>query len=126
MTTQIVLKADDVTIPANLNDTVAARDFIKRLPLKLSGFRSDVDYCCHAACGLFDPSETQAGWKNGDISLADGWFAILFAGEELSKDFRGMMVIAHIEEEHLNLVKVLPQTVRFTIELSHNQSTSNE
>lgn len=126
MPTQILLKMDDVAIPASLNDTVAAKDFIKRLPLKLSGSRSAVDYCCHAACGLFDPSETQAGWKNGDISLADGWFAVLFDGEEKSGNFQGMMVIAHIEEEHLNLVKALPKTVRFTIELSDNQSTSNE
>jgi len=126
MPTQIVLRVDDIVIPASLNDTVAAQDFKKRLPLKLSGYRSELDYCCHAACGLFDPSETQAGWKNGDISLADGWFAVLFDGEKKSKNFRGMMVVAHIEEEHLNLVKALPETARFTIELSDNQSASSE
>lgn len=116
MPTPIVLKAAGVEIPAVLNDTVAARDFAKRLPFTVSGFRSPVDYCCSAACGRFDPAETQTGWKNGDISLAGGWFAVLFGGEEQSGAYHGMMVIAHIDEEHLDAVRALPEEVRFTVE----------
>ena len=119
MATSIVLKADDRTIPAQLNETLAAHEFIKRLPFKVSGFRSAVDYCCKAACGRFDPLETQSGWKNGDISLAGGWFAVLFDGEEESKNYHGMMVIGHIEEESLDLVKALPAQVKFTVELAN-------
>ena len=118
MPTPIVLKANSIAIPATLNDTVAAQDFKKRLPFKVSGHRSAVDYCCAAACGVFDPMETQAGWKNGDISLAGGWFAVLFDGEEQSDAYPGMMVIAHIEDEHLPLVKALPPSVKFTVELA--------
>lgn len=117
MSTPIVLRAGDTSIPAMLNDTVAARDFRKRLPFQVSGYRSAVDYCCSTACGMYDPTETQTGWKNGDISLAGGWFAVLFDGEEQSSSYRNMMIIAHIDESDLPLVKGLPENVRFTVEL---------
>ena len=119
MPTQIVLKANDIVIPAILNDTVAARGFKKRLSLKVSGYRSDVDYCCTAACSVFDPTETQAGWKNGDISLAGGWFAVLFDGEEGSYQYKNMMIIAHVNEEYLHLIKELPATVKFSVEIAN-------
>ena len=118
MGTKIILKANGMTIPATLNDTVAAKDFRKRLPFTVSGCRSSVDYCCTASSGKFDPKETQAGWKNGDISLAGGWFAVLFDGEESSKSYTGMMIIAHIDEENLHLVDRLPSNVTFTVELA--------
>ena len=118
MATPILLKANGTVIPATLNDTVAALDFKKRLPFTVSGHRSAVDYCCTAASGIFDPSEIHSGWKNGDISLAGGWFAVLFDGEENSSDYRGMMIIAHIDRKNLDLVKNLPATVRFTVELA--------
>lgn len=118
MPTPIVLKVNDTIIPATLNETVAAQDFKKRLPFKVSGYRSSVDYCCTAASGKFDPTETQSGWKNGDISLAGGWFAVLFDGEEQSGSYSGMMIIAHINEENLYLVKSLPDSVEFTVELA--------
>lgn len=118
MPTKIVLKANDITIPATLNDTVAAQDFKTRMPFKVSGFRSPVDYCCTAEGGKFDPKETQAGWKNGDISLAGGWFAVLFDGEENSKSYDGMMIIAHIDQDNLDLVKGLPSRVEFTVEVA--------
>ncbi len=116
MPTPLIIKANGIEIPATLNDTVAAQEFKKRLPFTVSGFRSDVDYCCTAASGIFDPSETQAGWKNGDISLAGGWFAILFDGEEHSKSYRNMMIIAHIDDAYLDLVKGLPSSTKFVVD----------
>lgn len=116
--TPIVLEADEVRIPAMLNDTVAAQDFRKRLPFSVSGYRSDVDYCCSAACGIYDPVETQSGWRNGDISLAGGWFAVLFDGEEHSSMYRNMMIIAHIDEADLPAVRELPDEVRFIVDLA--------
>ncbi len=115
--TRIELKANHVVIPAILNDTVAAQEFIKRLPFSVSGYRSGVDYCCAAARGIFDPTETQSGWQNGDISLAAGWLKIFFEGEETSYNHHGMMIIAHIEGEHLQLVRDLPDTVKFVVTL---------
>ncbi len=114
----IILEAKGVKIPAMLNDTAAALDFKKRMPFTVSGYRSAVDYGCTAAIGRYDPTETQNGWKNGDISLAGGWFAVLFDGEEQSKSYPGMMVIAHIDEEHLPRVKELPDNVKFTVTLA--------
>ena len=109
MTDRIVIHAGDVTSPAVLNDTLAAKDFRTRMPFTVSGFRSPVDYCCTADSGEYDPSEEQAGWKNGDISLAGGWFAVLFDGEEQSKAYDHMMIIAHIDEKDLHLVRGLPE-----------------
>ena len=116
MPTKIILKANGIEIPAILNDTVAAKEFRKRLPFSVSGNRSAVDYCCRTACGIFDPAETQSGWTNGDISLAGGWFAVLFDGEETSQAYHGMMIIAHIDNAHLPLVKGLSDSVKFTVE----------
>lgn len=118
MPAKIVIKANGKIIPAILNDTVAALEFKKRLPLSFSGHKSDADICCVTASGVFDPSETQSGWKNGDISLADGRLAVLFDGEKRSPRYRGMMIIAHIDEEFLPLIRELPKTVRFTVELA--------
>lgn len=115
MPTPIIIKADQVEIPAMLNDTVAANDFKKRLPFTVTGYRSTVDYCCSAAMGHYDPTETQSGWKNGDISLAGGWFAILFDGQEQSKEYHGMMIIAHIDDKDLHLVKELSDSVKFLV-----------
>ncbi|MCD8073432.1 MAG: hypothetical protein LUF27_00050 [Lachnospiraceae bacterium] len=76
----IILQIDGVSIPAVLNDTVAARDFEKRIPFKITCHKSDMDYYGSTAIGFYNPLETQSGWKNGDISLADGWLALLYGG----------------------------------------------
>ncbi len=114
---KIIIKAGNVMIPAQLNNTVAARDFKKRLPFTVFGHRSPVDYCCIAESGLYDVDEMQTGWKNGDISLGGGWFAILFDGEEKSDVYKHMMIIAHIDKKDLYLVQNLPENVTFTVEL---------
>lgn len=103
---------------AKLNDTAAAKDFEKRLPFTVSGYDSGIDYCCTAASGLFDPMEMQAGWKNGDISLGGGWFALLYGGEEQSKYYKNMMIIGHINDEDLELVKNMPERVNLTVSLA--------
>ena len=91
----IIITDGNVEIKAKLNDTVAAQDFINRLPFKCSGFDSGVDYCCSAEEGKYDPDELQIGWKNGDISLGGGWFALLYDGEENSNSYTDMMIIGH-------------------------------
>lgn len=103
---------------ARLNDTVAARDFEKRLPFTVSGYDSGIDYCCTAASGIYDPMETQSGWKNGDISLGGGWFALLYGGQEQSSEYRNMMIIGHIYDEDLELIKEMPKKVNLTVSVS--------
>lgn len=104
-----------VQIRAVLNDTVAARDFERRLPFSCRGSDSGIDYCCTAAKGIYDPEETQTGWKNGDISLGGGWFAILYGGEEESAACRDMMIIGHIEDDDLTLVRKMDGHVNLKI-----------
>jgi len=112
----ILLSAGGVRVPAVLNDTVAARDFKRRLPLAVSGTRSGGGYRFPAAVGCFDPEETQIGWKNGDIAISGGWLRVFFDGEEASENSAGIMVIAHIGEEALDFIKKLPDNVRLKIE----------
>lgn len=106
---------------AVLNETVAAKDFEKRLPFKCSGYDSGIDYCCTAASGVFDPMELQSGWKNGDISLGGGWFALLYGGEESSSSYHNMMIIGHILEADLPKVKAMPERVNLTITAAEQQ-----
>lgn len=114
----ITIKADGITIPAMLNDTVAAKDFETRLPFRVKGTDSGIDYCCVAAEGKCEESERQTGWKNGDINLAGGWFALLYGGEEQSAAYTDMMIIGHIDAKDLPFVRRLPKSVSFTVELA--------
>ncbi len=120
MATKITITAGDTIIPATLNDTVAAKDFLTRLPFHVDGFRSEVDYCCTATSGKYDPKETQDGWKNGDIGLAGGWFSVLFDGEESSSSYKDMMIIGHVDQKDLYLVEQLPNQVHFVVEKDKN------
>ena len=115
---QIKITDGRTVLRAVLNDTAAAQDFEKRLPFSVSGYDSGMDYCCSAASGLYDPTETQTGWKNGDISLGGGWFALLYGGEEQSKEYHNMMIIGHILEEDLKLVKNMPEKVNLSISIA--------
>jgi hypothetical protein len=48
-----------------MNDSFAARDFMNRLPMTVTGEDSGVDYCCELEDGAIDETELQDGWKNG-------------------------------------------------------------
>lgn len=113
---KLVIKAGNITLKADLNTTIAARDFMNRLPLSVKGFDSGVDFCCQLESGVVDESEMQYGWKNGDINLSDGWFAILYGGEEQSKSYH-QMIIAHLDEESKKLIKELPKNTSFELSL---------
>lgn len=115
---EIKITDGKTVLRAVLNDTVAARDFEKRLPFTVSGYDSGIDYCCTAASGVYDPMETQCGWKNGDISLGGGWFALLYGGQEQSSEYRNMMIIGHIYDEDLELIKEMPGKVNLTVSVS--------
>lgn len=113
---RLVIRADDVEVRAQFNQTQAARDLMNRLPLTVSGVDSGVDYCCELKEGTFDEAEKQQGWANGDISVADGWFAILHSGQERSQGYR-VMVVAHLDEEANESIRTLPEQVTFELSL---------
>lgn len=111
--TRIVLNVDGISIPAILNDTCAAKDFEKRMPFQVTCHDSGIGYYKWAARGRFDPSELSRGWKNGDIMLSSGWFALLYGGEETSEEYGETMIIGHFDD--LEAVRNLPKTIRLTV-----------
>ncbi|MDY4082395.1 MAG: cyclophilin-like fold protein [Candidatus Metalachnospira sp.] len=116
--TNIKITAGNVTIPATLNETVAAKDFITRLPVTVNGSNSGIDICCTLTEGKFNSVEKQTGWKNGDINVADGWLALLYGGQEQSDSYPGMMIVGHIANEYLDAVANFPASTIITVELA--------
>lgn len=109
----IRITVGEISIPALLDETKAAKDFEKRLPFQVTCRDSGIDYCGMAARSRFDPSELTVGWMNGDILLSGGRFALLYDGEEKSEDYGQMMIIGHFDA--LDALRNLPDTVRFTV-----------
>lgn len=113
---RLVISSGEVTVKARMNNTMAARDFMNRLPMTVTGFDSGIDYCCECKDGALDESEMQDGWKNGDINLSGGYFAILYDGEDQSASYR-QMIVAHLSEEDNCLIQTLPQKTVFELSL---------
>ena len=113
---RLVIRSDDVVVRAPLNQTQAARDLMNRLPLTVVGRDSGVDYCCELKEGVFDESEKQQGWIDGDVSVADGWFAILHSGQERSNKYR-VMPVAHLDKDENALIRTLPHEATFELSL---------
>ncbi len=112
---KVILSDGSTELHAILNETVSAREFAAHLPCRVKGDDSGTNYCFPFPRVRFDPMELQSGWKNGDLCLCDGWFAILYAGEEESSSDRNMMIIGHLEKESEEKVKDLPEKVVLTI-----------
>lgn len=115
------MKTETVSIPAVLNDSVAAKDFQKRLPVTVSGSRGEYDYHFKTAIGCFDPEQTQIGWQDGNISLSGGWLRIFFSGEEETERRERTMVIAHIDRKDLLLVRALPENAKIRVEIADDE-----
>ena len=113
---QLVICSGNVEVKAPLNQTQAARDLMNRLPLTVTGRDSGIDYCCELEEGSFDEDEKQQGWKDGDVSVANGWFAILHSGQDESAPHR-VMVVAHLDEADNALVRELPREATFELSL---------
>lgn len=113
---RLVIRSGDVVVRAPLNQSQAARDLMNRLPLTVAGRDSGVDYCCELKEGVFDEAEKQQGWTNGDVSVADGWFAILHSGQEESAKYR-VMPVAHLGEDELARIRTLPPEATFELSL---------
>ena len=113
---RLVIRSGDVTVRAKMNGSFAARDFMNRLPMTVTGEDSGVDYCCELEDGVIDEAELQDGWKNGDINAYSGWFAILYGGEEQSDSYR-QMIIAHLDEKENQLIQTLTKETVFELSL---------
>lgn len=121
---RLVIRSGEVVVKARLNQTQAARDLMNRLPLTVVGHDSGVDYCCELKEGVFDEAEKQQGWQNGDISVSDGWFAILHDGQEQSEGYR-VMPVAHLDAEDNARICALPREVTFELSLEEPWREAN-
>ncbi len=111
---RLVIRSGDVVVRAPLNQTQAARDLMNRLPLTVVGHDSGVDYCCELKEGAFDEAEKQQGWADGDVSVVDGWLAILHSGQEESDKYR-VMPVAHLDEAENARIRTLPPEATFEL-----------
>ena len=77
-----------------VNDTVAARGFLRRLPFLGVWSLCDGELYCTAPRLVYDPSELGLGCARGDVTLSRGWLAVhledVRSGEE--------MVIGRVED----------------------------
>lgn len=108
----IILETAEFRLKGNLNHSVAAEEFHKRLPITLSLRRNETEYYTCVARGVFEPNELQVGWENGDLLLWDGCFVIDFGGAPSTE--QGLtMVIGHIDG--YQKLKELQSIIRLTI-----------
>lgn len=118
METKINITIGDTVIPATLNDTVASKEFIKKLPFTISASKGEYDYCGMGGDINYDKNETQAGWKNGDIGYARGWFALFHSGEDESSSYTSEMIIGHIDDNYLETLRNLPNNINIEVDIA--------
>jgi hypothetical protein len=114
----IVLEAQGARIFAVLNRTVAAQDFLQRLPLSACGCRRDGAYRCSVAIGRFDPLETQRGWQAGDVCLDGGQLSLRQDACPAQEAPGSTMVIGRIDRVSLPLLERLSDQVRFSFRVA--------
>ena len=113
----ISLVCGDETFFAELNDTVAAKDFVKRLPLNVSLSDSGKDFYCQAAKGIFSPADLCDTIRKGDICLAGGYFFIYYDDEETVEKRKNIITIGHIEGLFADRLKNIDGKINLSIDL---------
>lgn len=118
-TVNITLTVGDIVIPAELNDTEAAKDLLSRLPYTVKVNRGSVDLCGDIGEALkYDDDDFQDGWEYGDFMwMPDGnWFVIFTDGIETYGQGE-WLVLGHMGEEWEQL-KDLKGSVEIRIDLA--------
>ena len=118
--TEITIKIGDLKIPAVLNNTLTATEFIKRLPFRLAVSKSNLDFCGAVSSLPSKASEQQAGWKNGDIGYGRGWFALFHSGEEQSSSYTNEMIIGYIDKDYIEVLRDMTGTIEIIVEQEIN------
>lgn len=117
--TTVTLTIGSTVIPAELNNTLTARDLIARLPCTISLHRYTHDFCGVMPDPLkYDPADVQHGWKNGDIHFAtDGdYFVLFFADEEISQQYGHQVHIGRMDVDP-NRLRSLGSDIEVTVAL---------
>lgn len=112
---KIIITDGNIILYAELNNTLSASDFEKRLPCTLSGLDEGGGYHFSAARGRFDPLDYRVRIKKGDLTLDHGTFSICMK-DDLSAE--PSIIIGRVEAESLSQLANLPDTMNAYISLA--------
>lgn len=112
---------------ALLNDTLAAKDFERRLPLKMKLEESKGRYEGSLARGIYDPLEQKEKQYDGNLLLEQGKLQILCSKENLPEGEMGI-VIGRLEKESFNQLKSLGRktSVVLSVVKENEEKKTNE
>ena len=102
------------TAEALLNDTVAARDFARRLPCTLVAVPVEDGYEAVTAKGCYDPMESVDHFASGDLVWSGG--KLLFCARERAvRRPGGIMVIGHMKAGGASWQKLMGEKLRLAV-----------
>ena len=102
------------TAEALLNDTVAARDFARRLPCTLVAVPVEDVYEAATAKGCYDPMEGVDHFASGDLVWSGG--KLLFCARERAvRRPGGIMVIGHMKAGEAGWQKLMGEKLSLAV-----------
>lgn len=111
------------TAEALLNDTVAARDFARRLPCTLVAVPVEEGYEAVTAKGCYDPMESVDHFASGDFVWSGG--KLLFCARERAvRRPGGIMVIGHMKAGEASWQKLMGE--KLSLAVIHETSRKGE
>lgn len=111
------------TAEALLNDTVAARDFARRLPCTLVAVPVEDGYEAVTAKGCYDPMESVDHFASGDLVWSGG--KLLFCARERAvRRPGGIMVIGHMKTGEAGWQKLMGE--KLSLAVIHETSRKGE
>ena len=111
------------TAEALLNDTVAARDFARRLPCTLVAVPVEDGYEAVTAKGGYDPMESVDHFASGDLVWSGG--KLLFCARERAvRRPGGIMVIGHMKAGGASWQKLMGE--KLSLAVIHETSRKGE
>lgn len=105
---KIIITDGNIILYAELNSSLSASDFEKRLPCTLSGLAEGSNYRFAAARGRFDPMDYRVRLEKGDLTLDHGFFSICMKDDLAAEP---CMIIGRLEPESLSQLANLPDTM---------------
>ena len=111
------------TAEALLNDTVAARDFARRLPCTLVAVPVEDGYEAVTAKGCYDPMESVDHFASGDLVWSGG--KLLFCARDRAvRRPGGIMVIGHMKAGEAGWQKLMGE--KLSLAVIHETSRKGE
>lgn len=115
--TLVTLTVNNTMLPAVLNNTLTAQSLIKQLPLAFSLQRQEFAYKGKVGPLEVAPEQQQDGWNNGDIAYYQGHIYLIFSGSQISKQYKALIIIGHVSELHMEVIKSLSDEAAAIVEL---------